>query len=199
MRECSLDAFVLVLALTLSTTGCGSDGSTGPGPGGTDLGSFEVSYDGDASGTISGPAFFGGNEFESGDRTIVSFSVFGVEIENEENGFGLTRLGRQPGPGTYDIHDARTDDPPEGSIRLFIEDDTNSLSVQSTDGTLTIDRSDADRVIGSFDATLIGVRGGTEVTVSATGTFEAVPCEDNVENCPPDTSVPSGRRQAGVP
>lgn len=199
MDRRSEDSLVLLLLIALSVVACGGDGPTGLGPGGTDLGSFEVSYDGDASGTISGPAFFLGNEIESGDRTIVSFSVIGVEIENEEDGFGLTRLERQPEPGTYDIHDASTDDPPEGSFGLFVEEDTNSLSVQSTDGTLTIDRSDADRVTGSFDATLVGFRSGTEVTVSATGTFEAVPCEDNVENCPPDTSVPSVRRQAGVP
>lgn len=127
---------MLLLLIALSVTGYGSDPCLEPGPGGTDLGSFKITYDGDASGTTSGPTFFLRDEIETGGRTIVRFSVFNVEIEDKEDGFGLGELGRQPGPGTYDIHNTTTDDPPGGSFGLIVYEDTNDLSVESTDGGL---------------------------------------------------------------
>lgn len=180
MRTRTLSVLVLVSLVTLFLSACGDD--TPNGPNGGELGSFEITYGGDVSGTISGPAFFLEHEFQ-GETT--GFSVFGIEVEHQEDGFAIVRTAPQPEPGTYDIHDSRTGEPAEGEFGLTIYEDTKNLSVDAIDGTVTFNQSNADRVRGSFEATLVGSMSGTDVTISATGSFEAVSCEDNVANCPP--------------
>lgn len=184
MLDRAFNPLVVVLLSTIPLIGCGNGSSTGPEDTSSDLGSFEISYEGDASGSISGPAFFNELEIEGPDQTFAAFSVFGVEVEAQEDGFGMARLGGQPEPGTYDIVAATTADPPEGAFGLTIYENTKNLSVESTDGTVTIDRSAADRFQGNFEATLTGFLSGTGVTISATGSFDAVSCTQNVQNCP---------------
>lgn len=179
----------VLLVFILTTVGCGNGSSTepgsstGPGHDGSDSGSFEISYTGDASGTISGPAFFGDIENQTG----VFFSVFGAEA-GEEDLFALVSVGRRPGTGTYDIVHSVT---AEGEFLLTVFENTKALTTQSTGGTLTVEGSTPDRVQGSFEATLAGGMSGSGVTLSATGSFDAVSCEDNVEDCDKAGIIPA--------
>lgn len=179
----------LVLAFLITVASSGCDDPTPPPPPPSN-GSFEITYSGDVSGTISGLAFFLEQEAEGPEGSVVGFSVFGIEVDDQEDGFSLLKEGPQPGPGTYSIFDSRTAEPAEGEIGLIIYEDTKNLSVDAIDGTVTFNQSNSDRVTGSLEATLVGFMSGTEVTISATGSFEAVSCVDNVENCPSSISVP---------
>lgn len=182
MRTRSFTVLVLVSLVTFVFSACGDD--TPSGPSGGELGSFEITYGGDVSGTISGPAFFLEQEVEGPEGSVVGFSVFGIEVDDQEDGFAMGETGSQPGPGTYSIYDSRNAEPPEGEFGLTIYEDTKNLSVDAIGGTVTLTQSNSDRVTGSFEATLVGFMSGTEVTISATGSFEAVSCEENVANCP---------------
>lgn len=189
MPRSSFTSLALVVLFSVSIFGCGGgDAPTGP----DDLGSFEITYSGDESGTISGPAFFHEVTGDAPEQT--SFGIFGFDGETPEDHFSLIQINTQPGQGTYDIQDAQTIEPGDRVFGLAFTLGTKDLSLFPIGGTVTLDRSDADRVTGTFEASLMGVvlgdEGSEEITVSAKGTFDAVPCEDNVEDCPP-SEIPS--------
>lgn len=168
----------LVLLFSFTTVGCGLLGPDDDTP---STGSFDLSYRGDASGSHSGVAFFSNQE----SSTLNSFSVVGrdfSEAPDADTGFQVGRNGPMPEPGTYDLtapEDTLTD-----MFVLGMQVDSKGLSAQATDGTVTFTEVNSDRVQGEFSATLTGrMESNQNITITATGSFEAVSCEDNVENC----------------
>lgn len=169
------------IAIGLSIVGCGGDSATGPGGSNSGTGSFELSYSGDTSGTISGISIFF-NDASAGDFFAAVGRDF-TEAPDADTGFNLGRAGSLPVPGTYDLTAFE-----DGSNQIFglsIQVDSNGLTTQATGGTVTFTDVNPDRVQGEFSATLTGqMNGEPSITITATGTFDAVSCVDNVENCP---------------
>lgn len=180
MHRCSFRSLVLVLLFTFFLSGCGDD-STGPDQTSSSSGSFEVSYSGDASGTISGGASFG--EVEDPPQsfpTSGTFAVAGYETDDQQDGFILMTASSRPEPGTYEVVSAIER---EGPFIAIVHELTKNLTTKSVSGTVTIEESSADRVEGTFDATLGGSMSGGGVLISATGSFTAVPCEEGDVSC----------------
>ena len=171
---------MMIVAVGLATVGCGGESSSGP-DGSSQAGSFELSYSGDTSGTISGVAIVF-NAASTGSFFAIAGRDFS-EAPDADTGFNLGRSGPPPAPGTYDLTAFGG-----GTGQIFglsIQVDSNGLVAEATGGTVTFTDVNSDRVQGEFSATLTGgMQGDSNITLTATGTFDAVSCEDNVQNCP---------------
>lgn len=177
-RRRSFGSLVLVLLFGLFMFGCG-DGSTGPESGGSNQGSFELSYSGDASGTISGVALFDDSApLPDGTTAETFFAVGRVPDDPPEadSGFNLGRNSPPPQSGTFDL--TAFDVGSTQDFGLEILDESNGMSVQATGGTVTFTDVSPNRVEGTFSATLTGnMAGNQNITVTATGTFDAPRCD----------------------
>lgn len=177
----------LCLALFFSVTAMGC-GVVDPDDDDPATGSFELSYSGDASGSHSGVAIFFSDQGASTPNSFVLVGRDFSEAPDADTGFQVGRLGPVPDPGTYDL--TAFEDPPEEIFGLGMQVDSRGLSAQATDGTVTFTEVGSDRVVGEFSATLAGrMDGNQNIAITATGSFEAVSCEENVENCPPDVQL----------
>lgn len=170
---------VLVLLPSLTAVGCSLFGP-GDDP---QTGSFELSYGGDVSGSHSGVAIFDHQETSAG-TVFVLFGRDFSEARDADTGFQVGRSGPMPRPETYDLTAF------DGSLAeleqfgLGMQVDSRGLSAVATSGTITFADVDSDRVQGEFSATLTGhMDGDRDITITASGSFEAVSCEDSVENC----------------
>lgn len=179
-RRATAVTFLALLSGGLAA--CGQNSSTRPD--GSEIGSFELSYGGGASGTVSGFAVF----FNPDPSTGNMFAVVGRDPDDPseaDTGFDLGRIGPLAEPGTYEL--TAFEDHPEDIFGLEILVESNGMSVQATGGTVTFTQVKPDLVQGTFEASLTGhMDGNQNITVTATGSFEAVSCEEHVENCPPE-------------
>lgn len=179
MRRRNFSSLVLVFLVTLSMSGCGSNSSTGPDDSSAEAGSFELSYSGDASGTISGRAIFDDSEPLPDGRTTETFVAAG-RVSNvpsdSDSGFNLGRNSPPPRSGTFNL--TAFDGGSTQEFGLQILDESNEMSVQATGGTVTFTDVTPNRVEGKFTATLTGnMAGNQNITVTANGTFDAPRCD----------------------
>lgn len=178
MRRRSFRSLVLVLLFTLSIS-CGSSSSTGPDDSSAETGSFEFSYSGDASGTISGRALFDDSAPLPDGTTTETFVAVGRVPDapsDSDSGFNLGRDSPPPRSGTFNL--TAFDGGSTQEFGLEILDESNGMSVQATGGTVTFTEVSPNRVEGEFTATLTGnMAGNQNITVTATGTFDAPRCD----------------------
>lgn len=179
--ERSFIPLVFVLLATVPLFGCGGNSSTGPADNSSDIGSFELSYSGDASGTVSGVALFDDSAPLPDGTTKETFVAVGRVPDappESDTGFNLGRESPPPQSGTYDLTAFDFDGTQTQAFGLAVIDDSNDMSVQATGGTVTFTDVSPGRVQGSFTATLSGdMAGNQNVTVAATGTFDAPRCD----------------------
>lgn len=178
MRKNGLVLLLFAFLSTWSIPGCGGS-STEPQETESSAGSFELSYSGDASGTISGRAIFDDSSpLPDGTTAEVFLAVGRVPgaPSDSDSGFQLGRISPPGQTGTYEL--TAFDGVSTQDFGLEVVDETDGMSVQASDGTITFTEVSPSRVQGRFTATLTGrMTGSQDITVSATGTFDAPRCD----------------------
>jgi hypothetical protein len=198
----SITLLLVALCLALTTMGCDSGGDDGAA-------SFENRFDleiaptGTANAvdakqtavtTLDGFSFFvDATDPETGENIFAIYFTgqdqFGQQAA-QDGLFGLVlRNGSRPAAGTYNF--ASTDAPNafEDDFAMILFEDVGNFSgttstpytyYVSTGGTMTLDRSDADRVTGSLSVQATRLTfdpqdpaGVTETSVTVTGTFDS--------------------------
>ncbi len=159
----------LLLPLFVGLAGCDSGDTAEEQE--DQLGSYELTVSGSVQRTLSGPVA----QFGAASDPATGITGFGLSFGNAGTDYvAITRKGSRPGTGSHTIatFDSSAEDLPDNQ---FIATYNSSSQVfVSNGGTLTITRSDDDRIEGtiSFTATsLIPTQPG-DVTIS--GEFVAV-------------------------
>lgn len=165
--------FYLILALSVLFTNCkGDDVKTEP-----ELGWIELSVSGAIEGQYSGMADFYG-EHAAGQVFYWSISGHDYKPQTFSLGLILTSLEElnQPGPGQYTIgHGANA---PDVFLGTFTDVSGGVIgaveyTTLETSGTLILEKSDSEEVIGSFEFNAKPVEG--EEIIHVSGQFKAYP------------------------
>jgi hypothetical protein len=199
-RSISILLFALCLALT--TVGCDSGGDDGSVSFENRF-ELEVTPTGTASSaaskqtattTLDGFSFFvDATDPESGENIFAIYFTGQDQLgqQSAQNGlFGfVSRLGSRPAAGTYSFASTDTPGAFEDDFAMILFEDVGNFSgtpntpytyYVSTGGSMTLDRSDADRVTGSLSVQATRLTfdpqdpsGLTETSVTVTGTFDS--------------------------
>lgn len=181
--------YLLALILLVGMTGCDSGDSNDEGDSGNlSNGRFTLSTSGAIEMNTEGTAYFG--EVTDPDTGEDFFALYLVE-ENSSGAGGnfvwVAREGTRPGQNIYPLIDIEVDDDLSTGFGAYAVLGGSSSTVSwivSTGGTLTIDGSSSDQVLGSLslEGTMISFTGGgtQEEDVEIEATFNAVDGSNNL-------------------
>lgn len=181
---------LLLAALLLPLAACDSSGSNDDEPA-VDDGRVNVSISGEATGSFDGFAYFYEYTDPDTDNTFFGLLLSNTDTESPSTMAEFVTIVRQssrPGTGTYSFADLDTDlgmdDLPSDLFVAIVSSASTDKEVfsfyVSNGGSLTIDRSSDEEVMGSFEINATGIRvvdGGQteEVDITVEGTFNANP------------------------
>ncbi|MBE0591316.1 MAG: hypothetical protein IH616_02810 [Gemmatimonadales bacterium] len=177
-------ACLATATLMAGLVGCGDTGPD-PAPGPSNDGAFSATVVGEGLGAIvSGKAMFG-TATNSSNVTEWTLFLYSGDVLRPNFRFNVVTLLRRalsrPEAGTYSLGDFATGAPtPEDFVAAYVFSFATSYGVFLTGaGTLTVDTSTADEIVGTF--ALTGVRDPSlsifvdADTVEVSGSFRAVP------------------------
>ncbi|MEZ4701789.1 MAG: hypothetical protein R2834_15735 [Rhodothermales bacterium] len=162
--------YPLTLLLLLAVfAGCDSaDDATDPE---NQLGSYEFTVSGDVSRTLTGPIA----QFGAATDPSTGVSGFGLSFGNAGSEYvAITRQGSQPGAGTHPIATFDTSTGELGPDEFIATYYTGGQVFVSSGGTLTLSKSDNNRMEGTISFTATSLLPTQPGTVTVTGNFAAV-------------------------
>ncbi len=161
---------LLVLPLVFVFTGCDSaEDKSDPED---QLGSYELTVSGSVQRTLSGPVA----QFGAASDPSTGVSGFGLSFGNAGSDYvAITRKGSRPGTGSHTIatFDMTAEDLPDDQFIATYYSGSTQVFV-SNGGTLTLTRSDDDRIEGTITFTATSLLPTQPGNVTVTGEFVAV-------------------------